>query len=139
MCETASRAMPPVMIAGCGAVTAVGHGVEALRSAMRTNSSGLRPSLRFEGPRFQSSVVGAVTQDGSNGEQDDPAYQLANEALEEAREQAAARLRSISAERIGLVLSTTKANIEALERLADNRSCSDFARRHLQANLLAAD
>jgi 3-oxoacyl-(acyl-carrier-protein) synthase len=37
------------------------------------------------------------------------------------------------------VLSTTKANIEALERLSDGRPCSDSARRHLQADLLAAD
>jgi 3-oxoacyl-(acyl-carrier-protein) synthase len=45
----------------------------------------------------------------------------------------------IPADRIGLVLSTTKANIEALERLSDGRPCSATARRHLQADLLAAD
>ena len=45
----------------------------------------------------------------------------------------------IPAERLGLVLSTTKANIEALERLADGRPCTAAARRHLQPDLLAAD
>ncbi|MCC6820646.1 MAG: hypothetical protein IT579_07955, partial [Verrucomicrobia subdivision 3 bacterium] len=50
-----------------------------------------------------------------------------------------ASLAGIPAERIGLVLSTTKANIEALERLSDGRPCSDSARRHLQADQLAAD
>jgi 3-oxoacyl-(acyl-carrier-protein) synthase len=38
-----------------------------------------------------------------------------------------------------MVLSTTKANIEALERVADGRPCSDTARRHLQGDLLAID
>jgi 3-oxoacyl-(acyl-carrier-protein) synthase len=37
------------------------------------------------------------------------------------------------------VLSTTKANIEALERLTENRPCSEAARRHLQGDFLAAD
>jgi len=46
---------------------------------------------------------------------------------------------AVPAERIGLVLSTTKANIEAFERLTDGRPCSDAARRHLQGDLLAAD
>src|SRR5207237_8214044 len=57
----------------------------------------------------------------------------------QARHQARDILAAIPPERIGLVLSTTKANIEAMERLADQRSCSESARRHLQADLLAAD
>ena len=48
-------------------------------------------------------------------------------------------LDDLPAGRIGLVLSTTKANIEALERLSDGRPCSETARRHLQGDLLAAD
>ena len=127
------------MIAGCGAVTAVGHGVAALRTALHANASGLRPCPRFDAPRFLSSVVGAVPQNGNAVTPDDPAYWLAAQAIGEAREQAKAKLESITAERIGLVLSTTKANIEALERLTDGRPCSDIARRHLQADLLAAD
>jgi 3-oxoacyl-(acyl-carrier-protein) synthase len=127
------------MVAGCGAVTAMGHGLPALRNALRANESGLRPCPRFNSSRFQSSVVGAVPQNGSSMAEDDPAYHLATEALAEAREQARAKIKSIPAERIGLVLSTTKANIEALERVADGRPCSDIARRHLQANLLATD
>jgi len=46
---------------------------------------------------------------------------------------------SIAPQRIGFVLSTTKANIEALERLSADRPCSAPARRHLQPDLLAAD
>ena len=55
------------------------------------------------------------------------------------RGEAQPALSSIPAARIGLLLATTKANIEALERLSDSRACSDPARRHLQGDLLAAD
>jgi 3-oxoacyl-(acyl-carrier-protein) synthase len=72
-------------------------------------------------------------------EHDDPAYCLATMALDEARQNARDALTSIRPDRVGLVLSTTKANIEALERVADGRPCSDSARRHLQGDLLAAD
>ncbi|HWN97565.1 MAG TPA: beta-ketoacyl-[acyl-carrier-protein] synthase family protein [Methylomirabilota bacterium] len=131
---------PAVAMAGCGAITAVGEGLEALRSALRSNASGLQPNERFAHPRFQSNIVGAVLQSGGAPRDDhDPAYRLATTALDEARQQARDALSSIRKERIGLVLSTTKANIEALERLADGRPCSEAARRHLQADFLAAD
>src|SRR5262249_61316252 len=115
-----------VAIAGCGAVTAVGHGVAALRSALQSNASGLHPNGRFDHPRFQSKIVGTALQNGDSG-LDDPAYRLATEALREARDQARDSLASIPPERIGLVLATTKANLEALERLSDGRPCSEVA------------
>jgi 3-oxoacyl-(acyl-carrier-protein) synthase len=59
--------------------------------------------------------------------------------LREARTQADAALGKVPPDRIGFVLSTSKANIEALERLTDARPCSPTARRHLQGHLLAAD
>ena len=130
--------VPPIAIAGCGVVCAVGNGVAALREALRTNTSHLRPNERFTGSRFQSNIVGAAPIDSTS---DNPAHQLTSIALREA----AAQFRTphsalhISPARLGLVLSTTKANIEALERLSDGRPCSDTARRHLQADLLAAD
>src|SRR4051794_35964895 len=169
-----------VAIAGCGAVTAVGVGLEPLRTAVRANASGLRTVERFDHPRFQSSIVGAVpegpwhalrprpgddspspfpkgrgpgrgirsvvnptvssvSEDHEGTESDDPAWNLATQALQQAREQARHTLATISQERIGLVLSTTKANIAALEYLSDGRPCSTPGRRHLQADLLAAD
>jgi 3-oxoacyl-(acyl-carrier-protein) synthase len=150
-----------IAIAGCGAVSAVGNGVAALRTALRDNTSGLRASERFNSPRFQSSIVGAVPaewwgeapdepgptsqnpptarEDARPTNIDDPAYALAAAALREARIEAQPTLSSIPAARIGLVLSTTKANIEALEHLADDRPCSAAARRHLEGDLLAAD
>jgi len=136
MREPSANSTVPVAIAGCGAITAVGCGVDALLAALRANASGLRACERFNHPRFQSSIVGAAL---PNGDIDNPAQQLATEALRQAREQAQSVLSYIPVERIGLVLSTTKANIEALERLAEDRPCSDAARRHLQGNLLADD
>jgi 3-oxoacyl-(acyl-carrier-protein) synthase len=130
---------PGAAIAGCGATTAVGQGVAALRAALRANASGLRVCERFNHPRFQSGIAGAAPQNGVDAEDDDPALRLAAVALREAREEACDWLARIPAGRIGLVLSTTKANIEALERLADGRPCTDGARRHLQPDLLAAD
>jgi 3-oxoacyl-(acyl-carrier-protein) synthase len=125
-----------VAIAGCGAITAVGCGLEPLLSALQKNISGLRPLDKFNPPRFQSSIVGAVSR---NFEDENPAWSLANEALNQAREASLPVLEKIPAERLGLVLSTTKANIEALERILENRPCSETARRHLLANQLAAD
>src|SRR5438477_12904213 len=92
----------PVAIAGCGAVTAVGHGMDSLRSALHANTSGLRACARFDSPRFKSSIVGAVPQ--ADDQSDDPAFQLANAALVEARERAAQILSSIPAAGIGRVL-----------------------------------
>jgi 3-oxoacyl-(acyl-carrier-protein) synthase len=123
-------------IVGCGAMTAVGGGVDALRSALRANTTGLRPDARFNPPRFQSNLVGAAPR---NPDSDDPAHDLAMEALREARDQARGCLATLAAARVGLVLSTTKANIEALERESDGRPCSESAKRHLQADRLAAD
>jgi 3-oxoacyl-(acyl-carrier-protein) synthase len=137
MREPAVDYPPEVAIAGCGATTAVGRGVEALRVSMRTNASGLRVCPRFDSPRFQSNIAGAASQ--IDPESDNPACELADQALREARQQAGAILSNIPPERVGLVLSTTKANIEAMERLAGGRSCSDQARRHLQGDFLACD
>jgi 3-oxoacyl-(acyl-carrier-protein) synthase len=77
--------------------------------------------------------------DAENADDSDPAFQLANEALHEAREQSRNLLASLPTSRIALVLSTTKANIEAMERAADGRPCPGSARRHLQGDLLAID
>jgi 3-oxoacyl-(acyl-carrier-protein) synthase len=131
--------LPKIAIAGCGAISAVGCGVEALRCALHANASGLRASERFNSPRFQSSIVGAVVDGFFEADEDDPAHRLAAEALRQARDEAQPALCSISPARIGFVLATTKANIEALERLTEGRACSDAARRHLQGDLLAAD
>lgn len=123
-------------IAGYGAICAAGRGVAALANALEHNASCLRPDERFSGPRFQSNIVGAAPIDLDS---DDPAYQLANIALRETITDVRKNIDEIAPERLGFILSTTKANIEALERLSDGRPCSAAARRHLQPDLLAAD
>lgn len=128
---------PDVVIAGCGAISAVGCGLDPLRTALQGNLSGLRSSKKFDSPRFQSSIVGSALP--ADGDSDDPAWLLALEAATQACQATQTILSRLPAERIGLVLSTTKANITALERLADSRPCSAAAQRHLQAQLLAAD
>lgn len=130
---------PSAVIAGMGAITAVGVGVDALLAALRANASGLSAREKFDSPRFQSKIVGAVPPSFFSAETDDPAFELATAALRQARESSGNIFEKISASRTGLVLATTKANIEALERLADGRSCSAAARRHLQGNFLADD
>jgi 3-oxoacyl-[acyl-carrier-protein] synthase II len=125
-----------VVIAGCGAITAVGCGVDALLAALQKNSSGLCANEKFNSSRFQSSIVGVTPR---NFDDENPAWFLATEALKQARESSQNILEKIPAERIGLVLATTKANVEALERISENRPCSDLARRHLQGNFLAED
>ena len=82
-------------IVGCGAMTAVGGDVEALRSALHTNASGLRPAARFDSPRFQSNIVGAASPKDTGS--DDPAWQLATEALREARQQVRIRVAATAA------------------------------------------
>lgn len=127
---------PEVVIAGCGVISAVGCGVGPLRAALQENRSGLRATEKFNSPRFQSCIVGAAP---GILEGDDPAWFLAAEALRQARAAAENTVTAIPAKRTGLVLSTTKANIAALELISDHRPCSATARRHLQADLLAAD
>jgi 3-oxoacyl-(acyl-carrier-protein) synthase len=136
MREPSATSPPTVAVAGCGAITAVGCGVDALLAALRANASGLRACEKFNSPRFQSNIVGATPR---NFDDENPAHYLAAEALRQARESSRNILEKISGERIGLVLSTTKSNVEALERLAENRPCSDSALRHLQGNFLADD
>jgi 3-oxoacyl-(acyl-carrier-protein) synthase len=128
---------PGVAIVGLGAVTAAGRGVESLREAMRRNTTALLPSPRFQQARFQSAVVGTALKEDSVT--DDPAWQLAWLALEESQANCRDILANISKGRRGFVLSTTKANIGALERVAEGRPCPDAARRHVQADLLAAE
>jgi 3-oxoacyl-[acyl-carrier-protein] synthase II len=137
--QSAAHASDRIIIAGCGVVSAVGAGVDSLRSAMVANRSGLRRSERFNGPRFQSQVVGEAPRNGNAESSDDPAYALASVALREAVAQANPILQKLEGKRVGLVLSTTKANIEALERISSGRPCSATARRHLEGDLLAAD
>jgi len=155
---------PRVAIAGAGAVTALGLGVEPLRQALRTNAGGLRPRDRVIGKIRQAIIAGWVPEETveqlCNNDPDHAnsrAFLFAQAALRQAVEDAAnpnssqnpvgadvrrlttqedqrlltsspaienksSRLNCVPPARKGLVLSTTKADIEALETLLKSRS-----------------
>jgi 3-oxoacyl-(acyl-carrier-protein) synthase len=153
-------------IASCGAVTALGLGMELLEQAVRTNASGLRLCPRLAGKTYQSCVTGCVPdeimaqlreRDPAHG--DAPAFLLASAAVRQALRScetigpaspasrptpvasasSVSRLDSIPPARRGLVLSTTKADVAALERVCRQQPCSTAAQRHIWPGLLAAD
>ncbi len=129
--------MDSIAVAGCGAVTSAGRGMQALASAVAANEGCLRRDARFSGSPFQTDVVGAVHPEVRYG--DDPAFSLADDALSQARSDAAARRTAAAPERTGFVLSTTKANIAGLVAGLDGSPCTDEARRHASLRLLASD
>jgi 3-oxoacyl-[acyl-carrier-protein] synthase II len=139
-------AQPAISIAGCGAVTALGSGVEPLEKALLANASGLRPCEKLAGKGYQSTVVGKVPEEVLEQlRADDPAHAdaraflLADAVLKQAEQSAATALKRVPPSRRALVLSTTKADIEALERTFRREPCSPGAQRHIQPALLAAD
>jgi 3-oxoacyl-[acyl-carrier-protein] synthase II len=134
------------VIASCGAVTALGLGLEPLERALRENTSGLRAGNRFAGKRHQSNVAGYVPEvvldelrATKPSHADAPAFLLAESALRQAEQGAGDWLKAVPPARRGLVLSTTKADVAALERLVGGHSCSVPARRHVLPGLLATD
>lgn len=135
-----------IAVAACGAVTALGLGVERLRQALLDNASGLRPAQRHAGKGYQSTVCGWVPEEvvqqlaaEDSQRADARAFLLARAALDEAKRGAAALLSLVPATRRGLVVSTTKADVEALERTLAGAAVSPVAQRHIQPALLAAD
>jgi 3-oxoacyl-(acyl-carrier-protein) synthase len=133
-----------VAVAGSGAVTALGLGIDKLD--VRSNATALRHCPRLEGKPYQSTVAGFVPDEAWSelreldpAHSDAPAYLLAAHALREAKGSDEALIESIPPFRRGLVLSTTKAEITALENAFHKRPCSLAARRHLSPALLAVD
>lgn len=161
-----SLAEQGVAIAAGGAVTAAGLGLGRLEQAVVGNFSGLRDCPRLGGRGYQSTVCGFVPdeawtqlRDGNPTHGDAPAFLLADAALCEALVNlesgrwvggtATSTIRSpgfgsdlfdsIPRSRRALVLSTTKAEITALEKSYHKQSCSAAAQRHLFPSILAAD
>ena len=137
---------PAVNVAACGAITALGRGLAPLERAVQANTVGLRACPRFTGKGYQTDVVGAVPEElwdevtrRDPAHADARAFLLADDALRQIEELAREDLDRIAADRLGLVLSTTKAEITALDRLRAGSFCSETARRHLLPGLLAAD
>ena len=140
------NARPTIALAACGAVSALGVGIEPLTRALVNNASGLRPCQRLAGKGYQSAVVGAIEdsvmvrlRDENPTFADARAFLLADAALRQVEQNIAGSLNELPASRRGLVLSTTKADVEALERTFRREPCSAAARRHVQPAWLAAD
>ncbi len=132
-----------VILCGYGAVTALGTGTGPLHRGLANNTSGLARQTALDGKGYQSAVAGLVPHSSwtklasGPGPLPDRACLLAGAALSEARDHSRAFLKSVPAARRGLVLSTTKANIEALEAVANGAPCADDALRHLNGGALA--
>ena len=135
-----------VAIAGCGALAATGLGLAPLQRAVETNGSALQRREQTIGKTRHSVVAGFVPAEiVAEMQAADPfhagsrAYLYAAAALREARDNASAVVAAVPPPRRALVLSTTKANIEALDQLVGQQAVSVVAQRHLQPALLAAD
>ena len=130
-------------IAGWGAVSAAGDGSDVLLDAVRSNRCALRESPRFSTGPYMTNRVGAVPEDvwalmGGGGARPDMSctFRLAHRALSEATRQAAACLAGIDPRRVGMVLSTTKAEVNAL---VSGDPGANASRRHLLASPLLDD
>ena len=135
-----------VAISGCGAVAATGLGLAALQSAVTANASALQQREWVIGKMRQPVVAGFVPDEiveqlraDDSVHADSRAFLFAAAALREAVANAGHSLHSVPPPRRGFVLSTTKANIEALDNLVRRQTVSANAQRHIQPAFLAAD
>jgi 3-oxoacyl-(acyl-carrier-protein) synthase len=135
-----------IAIAGCGAITAAGVGAATLWEAVAANTSALRQREWIIGKTTQTVTAGFVPEevvkalrDTHPTHADSRAFLFAAAALHEAMANSGDTLKNIPANRRGLVLSTTKANIEALDQLNRQHPVSPIAQRQIQPALLAAD
>jgi 3-oxoacyl-(acyl-carrier-protein) synthase len=139
--ETA-LSQPRAAVAGCGAISATGAGIGTLAGALRDNRSALRAREAFAGKHYQTTVAGWVPEETiaqlaarDPGHADARAFLMADAALREAGK----NLPTVAAGRRALVLSTTKADIAAMERVFHRQPCSKTAHRHILPRLLADD
>jgi len=135
-----------VAVAGCGAITATGQGLPSLQHAVAANTCALlRRAVPF-GKAIQPVVAGWVSAElvsqlraADPAHADSRAFLFAAAALQEAVLNAGQIVAAIPPARRGLVLSTTKANIEALDQLVRQQPVSAVAQRQIQPAFLAAD
>jgi 3-oxoacyl-(acyl-carrier-protein) synthase len=157
---------PGIAIASAGAVTALGLGKAKVLEAIDTNVSALRPCSRFSQQAAQTIPAGVVPEhvwqelrERHSCHRDAQAFLLSDAALREAESDllqcgfttpenpsaapAQASLEGfrdlVPAHRRALVLSTTKAEVSALENVYRQQPVSDQAQRHIFPALLAQD
>ena len=135
-----------VAIAACGAVAATGLGLAPLQHAVAANASALQRRDCVIGKTRQSVVAGFVPEEiveslraADATYADSRAFLFAAVALRETVTNASQILESVPPSRRGFVLSTTKANIEALDQLVRRQPVSAGAQRQIQPAFLATD
>lgn len=134
------------VLAGCGAVSAVGRGLAALDKAIAENRRALSPCARKDCGALRGEVYGAIDetiwsdlrQEYSTHEHD-RAFILAAAAIEEARTEAKGLLNEVAPERLALILSTTKADIDVFDRIGDPGRGPRARHCHLAHHRLARD
>jgi 3-oxoacyl-(acyl-carrier-protein) synthase len=125
---------------------AAGLGMKPLQRAVAANASALQRRELVIGKTSQSVVAGFVADEitaqlraADAAHAESRAFLFAAAALAEAVNQSGTIPTSIPAARRGFVLSTTKANIEALDQLVRQQPVSAVAQRQIQPAFLAAD
>jgi 3-oxoacyl-(acyl-carrier-protein) synthase len=120
--------------------------MELLQRAVAANASALQQREWVIGKTSQTVVAGFIADEivgqlraADAVHADSRAFLFAAAALQEAAFQTKNILNSVPATRRGLVLSTTKANIEALDKLVRKQPVSAVAQRQIQPAFLAAD
>ncbi len=136
----------PVAVVGLGVVSAAGDGSAALLHAVRTNRIALSECERFADGPYMTNRVGTVPADAWEAVvQAQPnraharVYRLASRAATEAMQQAQAPLASADPDRVGLVLSTTKADIEELTSCVRRENAPSIPGGHILSARLASD
>ena len=120
--------------------------MEPLQHTVAANASALQRRELVIGKTSQPIVAGFVADEitaqlraADAAHADTRAFLFAAAALKEAVKNAATILDSVPANRRSFVLSTTKANIEALDKLVRQQPVSAVAQRQIQPAFLAAD
>ncbi len=129
-------------IIGLGIVSAAGVGADATLRAIKANETRLQDVPEYRDGPYMTARFGALpegTWDDMLRHGNSRIYALSNQALSEAVQQASPQLQHISPDRIGLVLSTTKAEIAALESLTAGDEPDPVARRHIFSSEIARD
>ncbi|HOE67415.1 MAG TPA: beta-ketoacyl-[acyl-carrier-protein] synthase family protein [Candidatus Hydrogenedentes bacterium] len=103
---------PPCVITAASAVTSLGADVEAAWSGMMRNIRGIRPMQRLPRGRYRSDVAGEIPAELEAALEAPPGARVRRLALHAARQ--ALRQAPGSRDRTGLVLATTKADIDGL-------------------------
>ncbi len=120
--------------------------METLQRAVAANASALQQREWVIGKTSQTVVAGFIADEivgplraADAAHADSRAFLFAAAALQETVSQTKNILDSVPAARRGFVLSTTKANIEALDKLVRREPVSAVAQRQIQPAFLAAD